>query len=274
MKNKYLTTISIILITIFLFTQAGAQKFYTGLTSGYNLALGGQNLYYFDFTNNTSRNNAITYDAVFVSLGQGMNIGLNCGYHFNDHIACELDVSWLKGDKQKVEHKYQQGITTCFLASQMIQVMPTLVLSAGMHKIQPFMKLGVLIGTGRIDYEKNTDDNEHSQIKVFRMNGGIAVGAGAAAGVKINISEKLSLSGEVALKNLNYAPVHGEYIQAEIDGIDVLPEMTVYEKETDYLSHYSVDENVPVDTSKPDEKLKQRLPFGSIGIKVGIVYNF
>jgi hypothetical protein len=154
----------------------------------------------------------------------------------------------------------------------MFRINPSLIITPGFDKLNPYAKLGMIIGIGSVKYEYTDNDNGEIEIRKRTLNGGAAFGLSSALGLKYDLSEKLSLFGELNMVNLSYAPTKGEYTEATFNGIDELPGMTTRERNSVFLNKYTY-VDPPLD-SQPRQELKEKLPFGSVGINVGISFKF
>lgn len=140
--------------------------------------------------------------------------------------------------------------------------------------INPYAKFGLVIGTGAVtmDYEDNDDGDV--EVRKMKLNGGVAFGINAAIGAIFELSESISLFGELNAINMSYAPKKGEITEATYNGTDFLPHMTTYDKEVEFVDEVTYNYNSPPPDSQPSQQLKQKYPFGSFGINVGVVFNF
>ena len=57
---------------------------------------------------------------------------------------------------------------------------------------------------------------------------------------------------------------------ASYNGVDLLPSMTTKEKNIDYLDSYTSISGDPSPDSQPEQSLKQKFPYGSIGLNIGL----
>jgi hypothetical protein len=251
-----------------------AQGAYVNIDAGYGLNMSSQNLSYIDFYNYTNLNNSITNEQVNVSLGKGLNLGGAFGYMFNKNIGAELGISYLLGGKSKAKDTYTSRTTDYTISSKMLRIIPSLVIASGIEKINPYMKFGLLIGTGSINFEYNDNDNGDIYLEKRKINGGIALGLSSALGVMVNLSDKMSFYGEFNMVNLSYAPTKSVITEATYNGTDELPSMTTRQKEIEFVDSYTVNQSNPPSDSQPNKELKQKAPFGSFGVNIGLRINF
>jgi len=86
---------------ISLFSIAAYSQFYINVGGGYNLGIATQSLLF----NYEGTNDIEKIENVKVSLGKGLNFGLNLGYMFNGNIGIDLQCSYLLGDENAGESK-------------------------------------------------------------------------------------------------------------------------------------------------------------------------
>ncbi|HCS20940.1 MAG TPA: hypothetical protein DIW47_10350 [Bacteroidetes bacterium] len=253
-----------------LFAQGG----YVNFNVGYGLKMGSQNLEYFGFYNYSTTGNASTSEQVLVSLGKGLNLGGTLGYMFNKNIGAELGVSYLIGGKSKAKDTYPGGNAEYTLSSKMLRLFPSLVIATGFEKINPYAKFGIVIGSGSILYEIVDNDGGDVTKMKMKLNGGIAFGLSSGIGALFNLSEKMAFYSELNMVNLSYAPKKGEVTELTFNGVNFLGDLTTREREVEFVDRYTYNPSNPPADSQPSQELKQKLPYGSIGLSLGLRINF
>lgn len=154
----------------------------------------------------------------------------------------------------------------------MLRINPSIVIAAGFKKINPYAKFGLVIGSGSIMYEYNDNNNGNLTVRKAKLNGGIALGLSSGIGVLFTLNDKMSFFSELNMVNLSYAPTKGKLTVATDNGADELPGMTTRERETVYVNSYTESSSNP--PSEPRKELKQKMPFGSLGLNFGLKINF
>jgi opacity protein-like surface antigen len=259
-------------------SYSSAQGFYANLNLGYGFGMSSQNLP--DFYNYKSSNSAtgsfkMEYEQVDVSFGKGINLGGSLGYMFNKNIGAELGLSYLIGGKSKASDSYASGSSNeAILSAKMFRFNPSLLISSGLDKINPYAKMGIVIGSGTITYEYNEIDivNQDIYDEKWEYNGGVAIGLSSAIGVMFSLSDNISFFSEVNMINLSYAPQKGELVEANFNGVSELPFLTTSEKEIEFVKNYTSIDGTG-SSSQPDKQLSQKMPFGSVGLNFGIKFN-
>jgi Outer membrane protein beta-barrel domain len=274
MKNlKISTLVMVIICTLFvnnLFAQKGA---YINIYTGYGMSMSSQNLNYYEFYNHTGSYDSDLIEQINISLGKGLNFGGSFGYMFNKNIGTELGISYLLGGKSKAKQQqdYLLSTTDHSISSNMLRFMPTMIISSGLENVNPYMRFGLVIGIGSVNYQYEENyDSDITKMKM-KMYGGLALGLNAAVGANFNLNDKVSLFCEIIMVNMSYAPTKGEVTEALYNEIDQLINASTSEKEIEYVKSYDYDDFES--SLEPRKELKQKLPFGSVGINFGIAIS-
>jgi hypothetical protein len=249
-----------------------AQGAYVNINVGYGFKMSSQNIDYYSFYNQTNGGNLTTNEQINVSFGKGFNVGGTIGYMLSKNIGGELGVSYLVGGVFKAKDISSNHVTDYSLTSNMFRINPSIILAGGYNLINPYAKFGMIIGLGSVKYEYTDNNDGDIKVRNNKLSGGAAVGLTSAIGLMISMTEKFSIFGELNMVNLSYSPTKGELTVATHNGIDELPGMTTRQKETEYLDKYTYS-NPPLD-SQPRQELTEKLPFGSIGLSIGMCYKF
>jgi hypothetical protein len=295
MKNLKLTALAVLFSTgIF------AQNFYITANAGYAFGMNSQLGW---FSNNeqisirddvngsfTSTNSA---ENVPFSLGKGMNFGASVGYMFNSHIGIDLGVNYLIGGKTESTSYYKntdiysngtfvsESNSNESAYSRMWRILPSIVLTPGFEKFNPYAKVGIVMGFGSFYSESQSESNStgpigpspYSNSSKTKYNGGMAFGFNGTIGSSYLLSEKLSVFGEVSFIGMSYAPTKSVLTERTINGIDDLPNLSTYDKEVEYVDELTYDSNPP-DGDEPQQWLKTSFPMSSMGLNFGVMFSF
>lgn len=278
-KSIVFSGVLIIALFIFMANRSAAQGPYVNLNVGYAFPLSAGTME--EFYNYSHQENSSTYEQVYFSMGKGVNFGGAFGYMFNKHVGAELGLSYIMGAKTKIKDQYSndynESVTDITMSSNFFRVIPSIVIAAGTENINPYAKFGVIIGTGSIDAEyeyKGSVIGGGVEIEKYKFNGGVAIGINAALGALFNLSDNISIFGELNAINMSYTPTKGEITEATYNGVDYLENMTTRDREIEFVDKYTYDYNNPPSETEPSQQLKQKFPYGSIGINAGIVFRF
>lgn len=273
-KQCKLLTLTLAILFVSNNLWADTPNKYINFQAGYGLGLG--KLTTEELGNLTFDDNYFTYEQEAISFGQGFQFGADFGFMINNNIGIELGVSYLLGSESTLEYNdiifdyYKKNI----IQSQMLRVMPSIIISSGLEKWNPYAKFGMVIGAGSIFGSSSMIEDDDLISEEIKLYGGVALGANAGLGVLFNLSSNTSFFGELNMVNLAYAPSKGERTKLRINGVDELPNLTTSEKEFEFVKSYSQDFNSPPLESDPRKLPQQNYPFGSIGINLGIRFHF
>jgi outer membrane protein W len=254
---------------------------YVGVNVGYNVGAGNANV---DFLNVVNSSNTTTIDETEVikfSFGKGINAGLSFGYMFNENIGAELGVQYLIGGKTKYTQTntggFSNSTTNGDVSAKMVQIKPSIVLATAIKNTTPYAKLGMVIGTSKMTSNETfttTSGPSFTNTQTLELKGGIALGFTAAMGLNFSVSNNLSISGEVNMVNMQYTPQKGSLTKYTENGVDKLSTLSVNNKEFEFNKKYTRNSSVPTPSTSPSQRDAFSTPFSSIGINVGVKYNF
>lgn len=232
---------------------AEGQGISVAVNLGYSLGTGkqviGQN-----FTPTSSEN-------VNGSFGQGVNLGMNLSFMFTENIGADVGIGYLRSREFTSTDNFNSfQVQTYESYATMFRIMPgvkvTTAISAG---TVAYGRFGLVLGVDPKLYDKVTDTNPNAtEIKEFEAYGGATTGWYGAFGMGIAISERLRLNAELLLIDQTWAPEKYENI-SNSDGGPLRPTQTFSN------NYYNTNQNT---------YLKEYLPFGSIGLNIGLELGF
>jgi hypothetical protein len=163
------------------------------------------------------------------------------------------------------------------ISGMMLQIVPAIVIKAGLEKINPYARLGMIVGvlpSITIDSKNSSTSSGGSRASTsqefkLKLSGGVAVGFTAAGGVAYNISDMLSLYGELVYNGISYSPAKGIYKKYTVDGNDKLATMTTKEKETTFVKKFDASETISDDS--PSKTPKISFTFSDVLLNVGVM---
>ena len=226
---------------------------YVKVNVGYGFATDKQ---FWDVNTTQNTMSSSTTETVNLSLGKGINFGGAIGYNFNKNVGAEIGLGYLLGGETTATDKQLNGdIDKKTISAKMLQIKPTLVISAGMEKINPYAKFGAIIGSGKI----------------------IELGLQGGLGLEYKLSENLGIFGELNLNSLSYSPKTSTKTKDETKTGGIVKNNLIGEDTYDIKTEY--EDSITSSTSAPDKnsprkKLKFTQPFGSLVLNFGIKYNF
>jgi hypothetical protein len=266
MKNYFSKTLFVMLIICLFTSNLFSQGLYVTINTGYATGINSSSI-----TNYTETSSSRSYDYVSLSFGKGVNLGGTVGYLFSRNLGVELGISYLMGGKTTGTDTYTDRIDLDTYSAKMFRINPSFVISAGLDKVNPYAKMGFVVGTGSFTHN-NTETffNGVVYLTDYKWNGNLALGFTSALGATFKLNNNISLFGELNLIGLNYSPKKMVVTKATDNGIDVLGDISTYNKETNFVSGYSVNKNNPIDYTKPNTSVIVSYPFSSFGINFGI----
>lgn len=264
------TLLSVITMTV-MAGSAMAQGAYVDVNLGFGAGCGSQNMP--GFYNSTESANSLNLEQINLSFGKGLNFGAAVGYMFNQHIGAELGLSYLIGGKTTAkEIDFPKGTTETTLSAKMMRINPTMVYNAAFDGLSPYAKFGLVIGSGSITSEEVGNDGTDSYTENWKYDGGLAMGMSAALGATLKLSDNMSFFGELNMVNMSYAPTKGSMTEAIYNGTNVLALIDVEDKEIEFEDSVTYTGNEA--STSPSKALKMLMPFGSVGVNVGVKMTF
>jgi hypothetical protein len=278
MKN--LKTISV-LFSIFFSLMSNAQSekgFYASINSGYNIGTGNVDYYQAMIVGMVSSNETSattnTTELVKANLGKGLNVGVNFGYMFTKNMGFELGGNYLLGGEIKASNtSYTGNYSNSEISAKMIQIKPTLVFRSGFDKLNPYAKVGMVIGSGKITNTQDDKNGANFSTQTVELDGGMPIGFHASLGTLYKLTDKLSLFGELNLISLHYAPKKGHITEATENGVDQLPSLTVEQKEIEFIASFT-ETGAPSNPNEPSKNPLIDFSFSSFGLNIGLQYQF
>ena len=270
MKTPQLLFSTVIAGAIALGVQcADAQEAYVNVGLGYGMNLASQTMPY---TETLSFDSIATIKGVHGSLGKGLNMGVSFGYMFNKNVGVELGVNHLKGSRIKstyTDYTYiNTNLQTLTTKANMLRIIPTIVIATSEGTFCPYAKVGLVVGVmGKVTDIYTNDIGSYDYKETRESSGGIPIGFASNIGLKIE-GTNISLFGELAIISQSWAPKKSIMTESTYKGVDQLPSMTTYQKETNYVDSYT--ETTTPNQNSPRQNTKQYLPMSSFGINVGL----
>ncbi len=271
MKKLILSTL--LVLTLMLTTQMNSQTkegLFFSLNTGYSFGTSKQ----VGVVNNSTQLNGSNdrLENIESSFGKGLNIGGAIGYMFNKNVGAELGINYLIGGKTTGTSTRLSGLREeRTYSAKMLQFKPTLIISAGMEKINPYAKFGLLIGSGSISLENTNTFGSNVNFIKGTIDGGTAFGFHAGIGINYTINPKISLFGELNMVNMSYAPTKGKITENNTNGVNNLINANVKDTDIEFVDSFNDGDATP--STSPRKQLKTNYAFGSFGFNFGIKYS-
>lgn len=251
-----------------------AQKMYIRLGVG-----GGVGLAQYVGTNwgdGTSTGSFSSMKIKSYSLGGGFNVNPAVGFMLSDHVGIELGVNEFIGLSKKEHLTSTSGTQDDKVSGMMLQLVPAIVITPGLEKVNPYARLGIIVGILPSITEKtnSTFSSGGEQLEATfvedykdKLSGGVALGFTAAGGADFSLGDHFSIFGEVVFNGITYAPKKGKIKTWTENGIDMLATATPKEKEWTYEKN--VDNTTIPDVSK-NKLPKTSFNFSNFELNIGV----
>ncbi len=276
MKKTFILVLCTILFTGYSNAQK-SQKFYArvgiGVAAGTSNSLDMLYKYTNDGVNQTLKIQP-------VDLGSGFNGTAAFGFMPSKYVGFEIAISDFFGFPNFGDSIVKMpGGTTTYAAIKVnvLSVIPSVVITAGLDKVNPYARFGVVLGVYpvmRNFYEADQPTvNPPKKIEaILEYTGGIALGFSATGGVTFKINKLISLYAELNYIGMSFAPTESELTKFTVDGVNQLTTLNTKQRETLYVTKLNLNEKIP-DTS-PNKELLKNYPLNSVGASFGVMFKF
>jgi len=272
------STISIAFLALFSLLKTSstqAQKFYAGVHSSYHFGMGGVMNGYFSATS-SSLSATITDEKV--NFGKGIQAGINIGYFINKNIGLELTFSKALKQKMEMENQIRPSWNGTYsekigFSTSSTIFSPAIVVKTNHEKLNVYSKLGLMILKSKQQNTYYENNNTFITNKEFDLEGISGIGFRAGIGTSIKLSKLVELQFELNTSNITAKPKREILTKNMENGVNLLPIMTVQDKETDFVDEYTITAT-PAPTNVPNKSLNVYLPYNTLGIQIGLVFKF
>ncbi len=283
-----------------------AQNLYLDINAGYGIGFPGAVLGKSDHISMIQETpKSIETTNITGSLGKGFSIQLTPGYTLNKHVAIELGFNYFGGGKIMTDEVIWSNVDTVFNIEaenfsskkayaqiNQIRLIPSVIFSTDTVKgLAGYAKLGFVIpvygkATSTINTITSHVDNVSGDIVKDRLNekyvldGKISLGFRGAVGLKYNLSEKLSLFGEVYVTSLTVKQSTRTMKSYEKNGVELSDNFKTSQKEIEFVDKLNDSSNNPnynttsFDADLPRQEMFQKVTFNQMGIQIGVKYTF
>jgi hypothetical protein len=264
------------IVMIMLAGTVSAQKFYARIGAALSGGTSSNLDMLYKYTDDGTTK---TIEVVPVDLGTGFTGSAAFGFMPSKYVGIELGISEFIGFPNFGDSIISMpgGMeTTAKIKGGMLSVIPAVVITAGLDKVNPYARFGMLIGvlpTMLGTFEATQATNPATDIVVWkRYYGGIGLGYQAAGGVDFNIGKVVNFYVEAVFNGITWSPFYSEITKYTVNGVDQLPTLTTFEKETEYYAKYEIDNYVSPDV--PKKELRKTYPFNNAGVSFGVKFKF
>lgn len=248
------------LVWLIPFQFASSQGVYFTGSLGYGLSAGTQYLGRNETSTVVGGTPVTSYEGVYGSYGEGLKLAGSMGYMFTKQLGAELGLSYWLGKSFDITSTSSTSSATDAWSGKGLIVTPSVVVSAGMERVNPYARLGLVLGFMKVvdEYSSGSTSGTTTE-RTYEETGALAFGYAANVGLLIPAANALDFFAEFGLNSATYSPSQRELTKYTSNNVNLLP--TVIIKKTDYQDDYtSLDQNI---------SRAARRPFSSIGIAVG-----
>ncbi len=251
-----------------------SYKFYLALQGGFGFKIAGENLGHFGQSPSLL---SATHTAGY-TLGRGVSGGMNVGYILTKHICIEFAANYLISSNYDWNDSY--GVLTWH--GDMLRLVPALRFQTDEGPLLLYSRTGLLIGCRQYVQSESiwmlTGQQQIDQIS--RYSGRTSYGMQSALGLSYYIRHRISIFLEVCAMMQSWAPARMDYTKYTNNGVDMLPGMTVSQKQFIYETNYSgpityvkgYAPSFPPNSPSPEPLMQ--IPFSSVGFTAGIQFAF
>ncbi|MBO9731055.1 MAG: outer membrane beta-barrel protein [Chitinophaga sp.] len=249
------------------------------------------------------------------SYGQGFRGGLSVGYNINKYLAVEGTFNYFHSQKNLMTRQLttvvgsgkELGHVESHGYVNAVDFAPSLVVSPGMEKVNPYVRFGVVVPLwGRLYIE--TDASQVSSPgpglqastvihRKEEIKPNITVGFQGALGVSFQVASRFDVFVEAEYRNVPVRSKEKEITQYDetttvvnvASGTVVatrkraLSDLSTAEKNTEYQTTLDKNSNTPInqqgtkvfykDDNKPSNDLKSYINIGGLGVNAGLKFR-
>ncbi|HRO76338.1 MAG TPA: outer membrane beta-barrel protein [Crocinitomicaceae bacterium] len=287
---------------------AKAQGFYLDFNAGYGFGMPGNVLGVKSHTDIVEGVRYNTSSNLMGSIGNGLNLQLTPGYMITDNIGVELGINYFIGSKTTMA---ESEVTLTEASSNLdhaafssrkdvansnqLRIAPAVLLSTGASKqVSGYAKMGIIMPlmggtTVNTNALNGTISNgvitQETVVAKTEVNGAPSFGFRGALGINYNITDNLSVFGEVFAMSLNVKQKSRKTVSYKLDGQEIVETLPKYSSSFDYVDEVTPESNnadaiitggwaEDHDVAKPKQELFAKTSFSQMGFQFGIKYTF
>ncbi len=210
----------------------------------------------------------VTTTTNYGTLGKGIPVSLEAAYFFNENIGIQLDATYLIGLDVTMGEDTQAGsIYDLYARTMQLRLSPQLVVKTDMGI---YMRAGVVMPimgkTTVYEYDQTGFVGQELYTEV-EMKGKFSLGFIGAVGYQFELSDKLSIFGEIEYVGLSIKRKSAELTVFDINGTDQLANYTTLTG--DPLTVDYEDDTTPGDINAQGTKS----PYHSLGFNIGVRFT-
>jgi hypothetical protein len=209
-------------------------------------------------------------EGIYGSYGSGLSFQGAVGGSISDILGYDVEIGFLVGKKytvrsssESINDEYEESKSY----SRSFQFAPAVVLTSGSGTIQPYTRVGPVLGFTTLRDERSEYDSyfDEEVVTEYKYTGGISIGFKGVVGANFNTDKNLQFFAELSFISMSYAPKEGELTKYTVDGEDALSSIDKEDRKIKFKKEISSNDDGNVD-------IQQKYSMGSIGLQVGVKY--
>lgn len=277
MKNPFIIGLySIVFLAVF---SSFGQEMRFKFNGGYGFGFGGVTL----GENFKSTNGVGKVERVKGSYGEGVYFGGSIAYFNQERIGIECAISYTASRSfqtksssffyDEISGESYSSVYALNSKAGMFQITPSIVLRTCWKKVDPYVRLGVVFGIGRMTFKTEESGSFYNYTREHEFYGGAAFGFNTALGVHFYTIKNISFFSEINVLNMSYTPTKGRITAYSESGVDRFSTLSMHDRQVEFVNDYVFNNAQPEEENSPDKAIKMTHPFGSIGINIGVVFH-
>lgn len=258
-------------------SAATAQSAYASLSVGYAAGTASDVI----GTNyNVTSATAFTEKNIVGTYGGGIPVTLGLGFMFTEHLGIDLGINYFLGSvvTSDIQTTFFGSESTTTSQGNQIRVTPQLVVSTGSENtISFYAKTGFVLPVGggttfKVDAIDASSGTPVTTVVEGESAGAFSFGYTGTFGASFNLSDKLSLFGELQGINLRLKGTSQTVTSYKVNGSEIVSTLPASVTTTNYVD--SINETSNTDPLQPTESLAETTNYSSIGFNLGVKFNF
>lgn len=202
-----------------------------------------------------------------LSYASGGRVALGMDYMMTPYVGFGVTGEYLLGRTISSEKNTANDFIRVESFARAFAIRPSVVLTAGSEKINPFIRLGAAFAFPRI---KSTAERGQPTALVLKdeVYGGTAFGFSGSLGAKYTLSDRVDLFAEAEYSLMRYTPKTRQINLFTLNGVDIIDKN--YENRTIELSDNATFNEIKIEEKKQKSRIQ---PFSSLSFNLGLAFN-
>lgn len=202
-----------------------------------------------------------------LSYASGGRIGIGMDYMLSPYIGLGVTGEYLLGRTIASEKNTTNDFIRVESFAQAFSVRPSVILTAGSEKINPFIRLGASFAFPKIKSTAERGSPTALSLK-DEVYGGTAFGFSGSLGAKYTLSDRVDLFAEAEYSLMRYTPKTRQITSFTFNGVDIVDQN--YKNSTIALSDNATFNEIKIEEKKQKSRIQ---PFSSLSFNLGLAFN-